>query len=296
MVLRLILHGHRVVIACLLVVGGSLQWACADPPVPIATPTVGLSRTTVPLGGPLEVNIRFDVAPDVAPLTEDYRVLLHFLNTDTDLLWAEDHDPPVPTSTWQSGERVEYARRMTVPMYPYIGKVVVAVGLYSPTTSERLPLAGDDLGQQAYRVASLDLAPQQESSFLVYNEGWHPPEFGEGWRDEWRWTTGRAVLSLRNPGTDASLTIDLAGRPDMLDGGQTVSLVVDDRVLEEIVLETNRHVYVERSLSAADLGTSEIVTLELRVAPTFVPSEHSAASEDTRELGVRVFYTFFEPR
>ena len=292
----MIRHGRLFVTVCLLVVGASFQSACADPPTPLATPTLGLSRTTVPLGGPLEVSIRFDVAPDLGPLTEDYQVLLHFLNADGDLLWAEDHDPPVPTSTWQQGQRVEYARRMTVPMYPYVGEVLVAVGLYSLKTGERLPLAGDDLGQQAYRVASANLVPQPESSFLVYDDGWHRPEFGESWSNEWRWTTGRAVLSLRNPGTDASFAIDLEGRPDMFEGQQTVSLVVDDRVVEEIVLETNERVYVEQFLSAADLGTSEIVNLELHVEPTFVPTEHGVSSEDTRELGVRVFYTFFEPR
>ncbi len=289
------IHGRRFTTACLFVVGWSIHGACADPPAPIATPTLGVSRATVPLGGPLELSIRFDVAPTVAPLTEDYRVLLHFLNTDADLLWAEDHDPPVPTSTWQPGQRVEYTRRMTVPMYPYIGEALVAVGLYSRETNERLPLAGDDLGQQAYQVARVALMPQPEGSFMVQGEGWHPAEFEGDGRNDWRWTTGRAVLSVRNPGTDALFVIDLEGRPDMFDGPQTVSIVIADRVLEDIVVETNDRVYVERILSADDLGSSETVDIELHVTPTFVPAERDGSAEDTRELGARVFYTFFEP-
>ena len=122
--------------------------------------TISLNRTTVPLGAPIELTLRFDVSPNFVGVEEDYRVFVHFLDDNEDLMWEADHDPPVQTSKWQSRQVVSYTRRATIPMYPYIGEVTVAVGLYSPTTGERLVLAGEDLGQRAYRAAMLNVEPR----------------------------------------------------------------------------------------------------------------------------------------
>ena len=286
--------GRRIgarVFAHTVVVAVAGQLACANPPPPIATPTLMLNRASVPLGGALEVYVRFDVAPAMAPLTEDYQVLLHFLDAEGTYLWAEDHAPPEPTTTWRPGQRVEYARRITVPLYPYTGDALVAIGLYSPETNERLALFGDDLGQLAYHVARVSLEPVPD---LDYDEGWHRAEFeGDGF-DYWQWTTSRAVLSFPNPGTDAAFIIDVAGRPDLFDGRQTVSLVIGEHVIDEILIETSDRVSVERLLSADAFGASERVELELHVSPTFIPAERGES--DPRELGVRVFRTFIDPR
>ena len=260
----------------------------------MATPTLGISRAAVPLGGPIELTIRFDVAPDLTPIPEDYRVLLHFLDPDGALLWADDHDPPRPTSEWQSGEHIEYTRGAIVPMYPYIGEVSVALGLYSAETGQRLPLAGVELGDRTYRVAGLGLAPQPETAFLVYGDGWHRSEFAGG--RSWRWTAGSAVLQFRNPGADVLLTMHLAGRPDAGEGRQRVTLVIDERAVHEFDLETTDLTVVEHQLNADALGPDGIVEMELRIDPPFVPAERDAASTDARELGVRVYYLFVEPR
>ena len=42
-----------------------------------------------------------------------------------------------------------------------------------------LPLAGDDVGQRAYQVATLQLQPQTENVFTVFKDGWHPAEVAE---------------------------------------------------------------------------------------------------------------------
>ena len=98
-----------------------LSYACGGVAQPaIGTITLGVDRVNAPLGAPLEFNIRFDLAPDLAPLTEDYRVLLHILGSDEELLWAEDHDPPVPTTQWQANQTVEYKHRIQVPMLSLI--------------------------------------------------------------------------------------------------------------------------------------------------------------------------------
>ena len=64
-----------------------------------------------------------------------------------------------------------------VPRYPYLGEGDIAVGLYLPSTGDRLTLAGDHIRQNAYRAASIKFTPQHEGSVLVYEEGWHGVEF-----------------------------------------------------------------------------------------------------------------------
>ena len=280
-------------LAAVLLAALEMSGACASPPPPVATPALGMDRYAVPLGGPLELTIRFDAAPDLPPITDDARVLLHFLDPDGALLWADDHDPPRPPAEWRPGERIEYERRIVVPMYPYIGETLVALGLYSAGSGERLPLAGAELGERTYRVATLTLEPQPETAFLAYGDGWHQSEFAGD--TSWRWTAGRAVVSFRNPRADVALAMELEGRADVHGAPQRVSLVVDDRTVHEFELEAGGPTVLRHRLGAGELGAADVVELALDVDRTFVPAERERGASDTRELGVRVFYLFVEP-
>ena len=104
----------------------------------IATPRVTLSRTRIPLGAPVDVTFRFEIAPNARPIDDDYLVLVHFLDSDEELMWTDDHEAPFPTRTWTPGQTVEYTRTMFAPIYPYIGPASVQIGLYSPETQRRL--------------------------------------------------------------------------------------------------------------------------------------------------------------
>ncbi len=265
----------------------------ADTASAVATPTVGLNRTRVPLGGPLELTYRFTVAQDAGLLADDYLVFVHFLDADGDLMFNADHAPPQSTTSWQPGQEVSYDRRMVVPVYPYIGEVTVALGLYSPTTGDRLPLAGVHLGQRSYEVATLEMAPQSESGFLMYEDGWHAAE-SEADR-EWRWTTGHATLSFTNPQTDSTLYLEVDGRPELFESPQILTLSIGDTPVETIELRSAEPSYHIVPVSGASLGGADTATLTLTVDPSFVPSEvTNGANTDGRELGMQVFYAFLE--
>lgn len=268
---------------------------CAEPPPrPVAAARLTVDRFNVPVGGPLELNLRFDTVHHLEPLLEDYRVAVRFLNSDGLSLWTDDHDPAVPTSRWEPGQTIEYSRSVTLPPYPYLGTLTLAVGLYSPESGETLPLAGEDLDQAARGVPTIETRPRHESSVLVHETGWHPVEFDEAGGRDWRWTTGRAVIAFRNPHDDIRLILEVAGRPDLFEEPQRLSLVIGDRSLHERVLDTNLPVSIDETVPVADLGRDEVVRLELRVDKTFVPAELDG-SRDTRELGMRVFFNYVEP-
>ena len=278
--------------ASLLFLGAA---TCVTPPPKIAAVSLVLDRSTVPLGGPLELTIRFDVAPTFERLAEDFRVFVHFLDANDELMWADDHDPPIPTTDWVPGQLISYSRRSIIRMYPYIGEASIAVGLYSATTGERLVLAGKDLGERTYRVAALTLEPQPESAFLIYEDGWHQTESDLSGR-QWRWTSELAGLAFRNPIGNTVLHLEVQGRPDLFDVPQKVEIMLGEQTLYELLLDSSHIRYKKIRLIAADLGTTPTVNLSIRVSQTFIPAELDESSMDTRRLGVSVSYVFLEPR
>ena len=273
----------------------ALPVGCASPPEPVAVVRVAVDRGRVPLGASVDLTIQFDVAPDLEPLGEDYRVFLQLHDDEERLLWTVEHEPAAPTSAWQPGQSINYTERIRIPPYPYMGPAALAIGLHSPVSGARLALAGNHLGEFAYRVATLVLDPPHESSLLLYEEGWHPVEFNVFDRSTWRWTTERATLSFLNPRQLVRLTLGVQGRPDRFEQPQRLSLVVGERTLDEVTVDTNEPVHLDYVFSAAELGGDDVVRLELLVDQTFRPADSGGSSADTRELGLRVFDVFVEP-
>jgi len=268
----------------------------ADTAPPVATPTVTLNHTRVPLGSPVEVTYKFQVAPS-AKFAKDYRVMVHFLDADDELMWTDDHTPPVPTSTWKPGQVVEYTRTVFVPFYPYIGDATVSIGLYAPGTDERLPLAGEGAGQRAYRVARLRIQPQTDNIFLAYVEGWNGPETAaDNQAVEWQWTRKDASLRFRNPKRNAVFYLHYDGQPAMFDTPQTVTVFLREEAVDTFQVTTADEGIRKLALKAAQFGPDDVVLMRLAVDKTFVPALARPGSRDSRELGIRVFHAFIEPQ
>jgi hypothetical protein len=267
------------------------------PAPPVATPTVTLSRTKAPLGSPLDITYKFIVAPD-AKFTEDYRVMIHVVDADEQMIFALDHNPQPPTTQWKSGQTIEYTRTDFLPVYPYVGEASVQIGLYSPTTQRRLPLAGTEVAQRAYRVARLQLQPQTENVYLVFKDGWHPAETAEhNSQVEWQWTKKTATIDFKNPKRDATFYLDLDNPGSGVDGPQQVQVSLAGQPIERVRVTPAQPPQLHRiRLSAEQLGTADMAEIRIDVDKTFVPASVPASnSKDQRELGVRVFHAFVQP-
>lgn len=264
----------------------------------VATPSVSLDHQRAPLGSPIEATYKFVVAGDAPRFTKDYRVFVHFLDSNEELMWTDDHLPPVPVSQWSPGQTIQYSRTVFIPIYPYVGDATVRIGIYSPKERQRLPLAGENNGQRAYKVATINLLPQSENVFLIYKDGWHAAEVS---RDnaavEWQWTKGESTISFRNPRRDATFYLHLDGRPELLERPQKVTITLGDHMIDAFDLVTREEVIRKIPVPAAQFGSADMADLRIRVDQTFVPAKVPAArNNDTRELGVRVFHAFVEPR
>ena len=289
----------RVLVVCtlpVLVLMGCRRGADSQPPV--ATPSITTSRAKAALGSPLEITYRFAVAKDAPKFGQDYTVMVHFVDSDEELMWTDDHRPPVPTTQWKRGQTVEYTRTVFVPVYPYLGDAAIQVGLYSSKDSGRLPLAGQDSGQRAYKVGSLQLLPQTENVFLIYKEGWHPPELAaENSIVEWQWTKRAATIVFRNPKRDCTFFLHADNPGSVFNEPQNVDIVLNGQPLDRFTLAPKQENIQRTALKAAQLGKADMAELRIQVDKTYVPALlPTINSRDPRELGIRVFHAFVEPR
>lgn len=265
---------------------------------PLATPSVSLNHDRAPIGSPLDITYKFVVGRE-AKFDQDYRVMVHVVDTDEELMWTDDHNPPTPTAQWKAGQTVEYTRTVFVPKFPYVGDASIQVGLYSSQPNRPRPtLVGEDVGQHAYKVARLQIAPETENVYTVFTDGWHPAEVAEhNTNVEWHWTKKDATLSFKNPKKDCVFYLDVDNPGSVFKQMQQVTVSVGDTAVDSFALQPNDQRLRTVKLTAAQLGTGDMATLHIGVDKTFVPALLNAANNhDPRELGVRVFHAFVDAR
>jgi len=263
---------------------------------PVATPSVSVNHSRVPLGSPMEVTYEFKVAPNAPPFAEDYRVFVHFVDADHELMWTDDHFPPTPTTQWKAGQTIRYNRLLFVPVYPYVGDAAIEVGLYGKD-NKRLPLAGTEKGQRSYEVATIQVAPQTESVYLTFKDGWHLAEIAaDNASTEWHWTKKEATLSFKNPKRNAVFYLDYGAQPLLMSEPQAVTVSIGNEVVDTFSI--GRTGDVRRiPLSVSQLGVGEQCELRLSIDRTFIPAVVTAGAQaDKRELGLCVFHAFVETK
>lgn len=257
---------------------------------PVATPTVAFDKDRAALGSPVRITYKFEVAQN-ATFDDNYLVFLHALEPDGERIWQDDHMPPTPTSQWKPGQTIEYTRTIFVPNYPYLGEANIHVGLYNPETGRRLPLNGTDAGSHAYAVEKIEVLPSSENIFLIYKDGWYAAEVDpNNPATEWQWTKKVATISFKNPKRDATLYLDSDARTDLFNPPQQVTLSLSGQPLATFAADSRELKLRTFPIRAEQFGAGDMVDLTLEVDRTF------SSPGDTRDLGIRVFHAFVEPK
>jgi len=282
--------------ACALIAAACGRTQQTD--TPVATATVTLGRADAAIGTPIEMTYRFVVAPNAPKIPEDDTVFVHFLDTDRELMWTDDHEPPVPTSQWKAGQTIEYTRTMFVPKFPYAGDTSVVIGIYAPKSGARVPLSGQSRGQREYEVAKFNLHPQADNLYVVFKDGWHETEVAEEQTGvEWQWSKKTATLVFRNPMRDALLYLQCDQPVQGLGEPQRIELRIGNVVIDSFMLPPRQRELRKVNLTAAQMGTGETVEVSVAVDKTFVPATVTQLkSTDSRELGIRVFRAYVQPK
>lgn len=285
-------------VALYLVAGVACSRGESSPPV--ATVSLTLNKTSVALGGVLELTYRFQVQPD-AKISGDYVVFTHLNREDGTTIWNDDHQLPegMKTSQWKPGQVIEYTRTRFVPSLSYLGPATIEVGLYRD--DERLTLIGpntaaDRAAAHSYKVASLTLLPRSERIQMYRLSGWQNAEYAaDDPTIEWQWTQKTAVLSLQNPKQDVTFFLEYAARPDWLGKPQQVDVYCGDVKVGSFAADAKDPALVRIPVTAAQLGAGEMSQFRIEVDRTFVPAKVPGGGNDTRELGIRVLHAQVEP-
>jgi hypothetical protein len=257
----------------------------------VATPSLTFSRDRAPIGSAVTLTYRYVVAPD-AKIDKDYWVFVHVLDPDGEQMWTDDHLPPTPTSKWKAGETVEYKRTIFVPNYPYIGEANVRLGLYDQPTGKRLVLTAQEVSRREYLVTKFQILASSENIYLIYKDGWHPAEVdAKNPQNEWQWTKKTATISFKNPKKDSTLYLQYDARVDLFTPAQQVVLRMGDQTIGQFPADSKAPALLTFPITAAQLGTADLVDLVIDVDKTFKPG-----GNDPRELGIRIFHTYVEPK
>jgi len=282
-------------LSALLLAGVALSVAsCSGKPdnePAVATPSLTFSRDRVPINSAVTLTYKFVVAAD-AKFAKDYYVFVHVLDTDGEQMWTDEHLPPTPTSQWKPGQTIEYKRTIFVPTYPYIGEAVVRLGLYDRETNTRLVLNAPEASRREYIVARLQIVESSQNIFMISESGWHPLEVDpKNPQNEWSWTQKTAVTRFRNPKKPVTLFVQYDARPDLFTPPQQVTLKIGDQVIAQFPADSKAPALKTFDVTAEQLGTADMVDLAFEVDRTFKPG-----GTDPRELGIRVFHIYVEPK
>jgi hypothetical protein len=258
-------------------------------------PSIKVNRTKAPLGSALEITYTWTLEPGARKLDQDYRALVHFVDTHDVMLFEDDHEPVPPPTTWEPGKSYSYTRTRFVPVYPYVGEVDVRMGLYPhPGRGERPALKGDDRGFHEYKVATLELLPQTENIFLVYKEGWHNPEtHPENPSVERTWTKKAALVSFKNPKQDVIVYLEGDTCVKCFKATPELTVAVGEHASLRVPIDGPQVHLFKIRVKAADLGDGEWVDLRLSMSESFVPKNlEPPLNNDDRELGFNVYHLY----
>ena len=164
--------------------------------------------------------------------------MVHVVDADEELMWTDDHDPPMPTSQWKPGQTVEYTRTIFVPIYPYVGEATIQVGLYSTQNAEAAAAGGRGRGTarvQGRRRSSCCRRPRT-SSPCSRTAGIRPRVAEHNAMVEWQWTKKDATLAFRNPKKDCVFYLDLDNPGSVFHEPQQVQVSLGGQTVDEFTL------------------------------------------------------------
>jgi len=257
------------------------------------TPSFSVNRSRAPLGSAIEVTYTWTLDPNAKKLPQDYRALVHFLDSHKVVLFTDDHVPTPPVTAWEPGKAYSYSRTVFIPVYPYVGEVQVAMGLYPAAgRGERAAMKGEDLGLRAYKVAKMEFLPQTDNIFLVYKEGWHSPEASpQNPGLERTWSKKEALVSFKNPKKDVILHLEADTNYKAFTEPPVLTVSVGGTTGLTIPIESSEVFLKKIRFKAESLGTGDWVDLKLAMNQAFVPKA-VGLNQDDRELGLLVYHLY----
>lgn len=248
-----------------------------------------------PLSDNLMTDMRYTwrTTKDFIKVTKNYHIYVHFWHGNN-LLFQDDHVPPVPTSRWEPGKEYSYSRRIYIPSFidefdpSFRGEetLKLSVGFYNPY---------DRTGESKREISLKKLKivpPPPDVPEVIYETGWYDLEIDpESYLKQWRWASREARCLIDNPHRDAHLVIKGGVNPEATPN-QKITFKINDQAFDEFI---PAEMFFEKSyvITKEMLGEQDEFYLVITCEKTFVPSRDFPPSKDDRELGIQISLVYF---
>ena len=154
--------------------------------------------------------------PQGAKIPEyDGTVFVHFIDSDGNIAFTDDHKAEKMPTQWKPGEMIKYTRIIFIPGEILPGEYLIRLGIYDPNKQhDRVLLNGKEFRDRSYDVAKLTIrAPLWE--LVKYEQGWYDLERSpEDPFSQWRWTKKEALAHLLNPLKNTVFYFEAEGNPN----------------------------------------------------------------------------------
>ncbi len=254
---------------------------------------VGFAEKTLTDNLMTDVQYKWKTQSDFVKLGKDYTVFVHFWH-GSNLLFQDDHVPPLPTSRWEPGQEYKYERRIYIPSFidefdpKFKGEEALrmVVGLYNPF--DRTGQSKLEILTQKLRV----LPPPPDAPEISYEGGWYDLEIDPAAPlKQWRWSGPEGRCLIDNPHRDALLVVRGGVNKDALPNQKVIfkinDLIVDEFVPAESTFEKSYNIKKEM------LGEKDSFIFIATCDQTFIPARLYPQSKDERELGIQVSFIYF---
>jgi hypothetical protein len=249
----------------------------------------------------LKMDYEFKTEKNFKKLNGDYAVFVHFWRVNSkEMLLQDDHLPLKKTSAWGQNEQLKYSRVLFIPQFlnefdvDFAGyeEVNLTVGLHNPK------LAGKEkpivLFEKKINIQPASInAPE-----IVYDEGWNALETDVNAKDpfnrSWRWTMAKSVCIIENPKKEYTMIIKGAVNKTAFQD-QKITFKINDSLLEEFI-PTEAMFSREYTITPEQMGVGDEFSLKIETDKVFVPAKVFPGSNDSRELGMQIFFIYFREK
>lgn len=252
---------------------------------------------SVPQGSPFDIGYTWTPAEGFEAPPEDYKVFVHLVDPDGNIVAQDDHYPPLPTTQWVAGEPVTYRHWVYPDPDLRPDYFDFYVGMYDE--EGQVATLHDGREQNRPMVHSTVIRADEAGGIPVPVDGFQDDETSLTTEDpylrEWRWMGKEAIVAFGNPHGDAILHLRSLSPVDYFESGtQNVTIRVGDTEVASFEATDSSPQLRRFEIPADAFGDGDWVDFTITVDNVFVPAEVVEGSDDIRELGLQIYWMYLQ--
>lgn len=191
-----------------IILSALLAGACSKaPPDPVAAVSLEPSELTLPHGGTVQAELRWQLLDGFPSEVDDLLVFVHLINSGGEVVMTADHALPAVAEETFVDPLTLYHSALAPPLAS--GSYRLIVGIYRPQ-GERLPLRGEAVGRMEYAVGQVTIPPGDATASFQFSDTWTAATPG-GDRQvrALRWLTDPGTISFSGDPGSGRLLVDV---------------------------------------------------------------------------------------